>query len=84
MENITNEVMANFRRRGDTVKEWSKKKNFSRRTVAAVINGERAAGGRRGPRPLVGEAIRQALIEDGYWPQDDDNADRKVSHSHNA
>jgi len=84
MENISHEVMANFRRRNKTVKDWSKEHKFSIATVRKVIYRETAVNGRRGFPSVVGERIRRTLINDGYWPEGDGSTEKSVCHSHNA
>lgn len=67
---LANVVMSRFRLRGETVKDWAKANGHYLDTVYKTIYGTRGKSGR-------GESLRikEALLRDGFWPQEDGGAE---------
>jgi hypothetical protein len=83
MDSNSHPAVRAIREAGMTLKGWARNHGFSVSTVAAAIYGRRGVDGKRGPRANRSEAVRAALIKDGYWPTDeDDTADHTGPHRH--
>jgi len=67
VRNVANVVMARFRLRNETAKEWAQRHGFKLDTVYKTIYGTRGKAER-------GESLRikEGLRRDGFWPEEED------------